>query len=257
MSSYYSLLVLRMTPPPDCVVATQEGGSSVMRAALWGSEPWLLTGNAVRIDLKKDLPRILVPTYAFIGQYDEYPRMILTDLSGGTTHIPWIHTEIVPDAGHLTHIDNFAYVYSVVLSLYMRSSSSNSPDECLLYVCTYSGLNKWLDDTDSQPYFVALGGSTTTANSKGRSSASSSKHTAAAAAAVAAAARSSSTSRSQERAHPTTQLNAVKGTQLGAAKWSSSDPDFVTSSYDEFTTSTSSESSNPDLTSSMTQTSSY
>jgi hypothetical protein len=58
MSSYYSLLVLRMTPPPDCVVATQEGGSSVMRAALWGSEPWLLTGNAVRIDLKKDLPRV-------------------------------------------------------------------------------------------------------------------------------------------------------------------------------------------------------
>jgi hypothetical protein len=58
MSSYYSLLVLRMSPPPDCVVATQEGGSSVMRAALWGTEPWLLTGNAVRIDLKKDLPRV-------------------------------------------------------------------------------------------------------------------------------------------------------------------------------------------------------
>jgi hypothetical protein len=127
-------------------------------------------------------------------------------------------------------------------------------------VCSRSGLNKWLDDTDSQPYFIALGGSTTTANSKATSSsASSSKQTAAAAAAVAAAARSSNTSRSRERAHPTTQLNAVKGTQVGDAKWSSSDPDFVTSSdsINEFTTSTSSESSNPDLTSSMTQTSSY
>ena len=58
MASYYSSLVLRMSPTPDCVLASEVGGSSAMREALWGTEPWLLTGNAVRIDLKKDLPRV-------------------------------------------------------------------------------------------------------------------------------------------------------------------------------------------------------
>ncbi|KAG5183579.1 Alpha/Beta hydrolase protein [Tribonema minus] len=58
LANYNNLMVLRLTPTPDCVLSTVAGSSDAMRTALWGHQPWQLTGNAARTDLKRDLPRV-------------------------------------------------------------------------------------------------------------------------------------------------------------------------------------------------------
>jgi pimeloyl-ACP methyl ester carboxylesterase len=127
LGTFRSLTSCRLQPMPDCLIPQLDDPQPV-----WGPFEWQARGSAASLDMTKDLPGILVPTYAFVGQYDFLPRSVLSDLSSGVTHIPWIHTEVVPLAGHFSHIDNFAYVYS--------------------------GLSRWLDDTASKPYFEAFRG---------------------------------------------------------------------------------------------------